>query len=248
MTTSELESPTTRPASGPGLPGMPSLSPRRWVTPAALTGLGVVLFSAYLAEAQKLPIFGDGAAQALQAWDMLHGNVLLHGWALSDVSFYTTELPQYLLIEFFAGLNPDVVHIAAAMTYALLVVLTAALAKGKATGREALVRILIPVGIMLAPALGPILSSRGTSSAWIVLSAPDHTGTQVPLVLIWLALDRLRPRWWLPILVAVSLVWVEIADSTAIFEGALPIAAVCVVRMYRRRGPLSGQWFDLCLT
>lgn len=206
-----------------------------------------MLFFAYLAEAQKLPIFGDGSAQALQAWDMLHGNVLLHGWALSDVSFYSTELPQYMLIELIAGLNPDVVHIAAAMTYALLVVLTAVLAKGKATGRQAVVRVLIPVGIMLAPSLGPILSSRANSSAWIVLSAPDHTGTQIPLALTWLVLDRLRPRWWLPVLVAAMLTWVEIADSTAIFEGALPIAAVCVVRMYRRRGPLSGQWHDLSL-
>lgn len=206
-----------------------------------------MLFFAYLAEAQKLPIFGDGSAQALQAWDMLHGNVLLHGWALSDVSFYSTELPQYMLIEFIAGLNPDVVHIAAAMTYAVLVVLTAVLAKGKATGREALVRVLIPVGIMLAPSLGPILSSRANSSAWIVLSAPDHTGTQIPLALTWLVLDRLRPRWWLPVLVAAMLTWAEIADTTAIFEGALPIAAVCAVRIYRRRGPLSAQWHDLSL-
>src|SRR5215467_7384735 len=163
MTTSEVESPRTQPAPGPDNGGMRSRSPRQWVTPAALTGLGVVLFSAYLAEAQKLPIFGDGSAQALQAWDMLHGNVLLHGWALSDVSFYSTELPQYMLIELIAGLDPEVVHIAAAMTYALLVVLAAVLAKGKATGSEALVRVLIPIGIMLAPSLEPILSSRGNS-------------------------------------------------------------------------------------
>jgi len=217
------------------------------MTPAVFTALGAVLFLAYLAEAQKLPIFGDGSAQALQAWDMLHGNLLLHGWVLSDVSFYSTELPQYMLIEFIAGLNPEVVHIAAAMTYALLVVLTAVLAKGKATGSEAVARALIPIGIMLAPLLGPILSSRGNSSAWIALSAPDHIGTQVPLVLTWLALDRLKSKWWLPILVTVMLIWVEIADSTAIFEGALPIAAVCLVRMYRRRRPISGQWYDLFL-
>lgn len=247
MTTSELRPPRSRPASGPSQDRISFWTRRRWMTPAAFIALGAVLFFAYLAEAKKLPIFGDGAAQALQAWDMLHGNTLLHGWVLSDVSFYSTELPQYLLIEFIAGLNPEVVHIAAAMTYALLVVLTAVLAKGKATGSEALVRVLIPLGIMLAPVLGPILSSRGNSFAWIVLSAPDHTGTQVPLVLTWLALDRLRPRWWLPILITVMLIWVEIADSTAIFEGAVPIAAVCVLRMYRRRGPLSGQWHDICL-
>ena len=30
---------------------------------------------------------------------MLHGNLLLHDWWVSDVSFYTTELPQYAAIE-----------------------------------------------------------------------------------------------------------------------------------------------------
>jgi hypothetical protein len=85
-----------------------------------------------------------------------------------------------------------------------------------------------------------------------LLSAPDHTGTQVPLVLTWLMIDRLRPdhlrtRWWVPMAVAVLLTWVEIADSTAIYEGALPIVLVCLVRMYRRRGPLAGQWYDLMM-
>jgi len=69
---------------------------------------------------------------------MLHGNLLLHNWWVSDVSFYTTELPQYMLIEFFAGLGPWVVHIGAAMTYTLLVLLAAVLAKGRARGREGL--------------------------------------------------------------------------------------------------------------
>jgi hypothetical protein len=163
----------------------------RWVQPGAFAGLGVLLFFAYLTLASELPVFADGSSQALQAWDILHGNVALHGWVLSDVSFYTTELPQYLLIELVRGLNADVVHIAAAMTYALLVVLAAVLAKGKATGREALVRVLITVGIMLAPPFGRILHSRGYSAAWVLLSAPDHTGTQVPLVLLWLMLDRM---------------------------------------------------------
>jgi hypothetical protein len=44
------------------------------------------------------------------------------------------------------------------------------------TGREAVVRVLIVVGIMLAPPFGRILFSRGYSTAWVLLSAPDHTG------------------------------------------------------------------------
>src|SRR5215475_2019248 len=58
-----------------------------------------VLFVCYWRQSLTQPVSSDGAANALQAWDMLHGNLLLHGWLLSDVSFYTTELPQYMLIE-----------------------------------------------------------------------------------------------------------------------------------------------------
>jgi hypothetical protein len=251
MTICEVESPPAQPVDGEDGSGRSWLR-SRWFQPCAFTVLGVLLFFAYLTEASRLPIFSDGASQALQASDLLHGNLLLHGWVLSDVSFYTTEIPQYMLIELVRGLNPDVVHIAAAMTYALLVVLSAVLAKGKATGREALVRVLIVVGIMLAPAFGRILHARTYSAAWILLSAPDHTGTQVPLVLLWLMLDRLRydrlrQSWWLPIAVAALLAWVEIADSTAIYEGALPIAIVCLVRVYRRREALSKRWLDLSL-
>jgi len=247
MATAEVESPRAQPLLGQGQDGRLPKGRRRWAAPAAFTALGLALFFAYLAEADKLPIFADGASQALQAQDMLHGNLLLHGWVLSDVSFYTTEVPQYLLIELVTRMNPDVVHIAAAMTYSLLVVLTAVLAKGRATGREALVRVLICAGIMFAPAFGRILFSLGYSPAWILLSAPDHTGTQVPLILTWLVLDRARPKWWLPLAIAALLTWVEIADSTAIFEGALPIVAVCAVRMYRRRGPWRGQRHDFAL-
>src|ERR1700761_176573 len=149
MAIAEIESAKRQPASGPDRASSGPEPRPRWLTPAAFSTFGVALFFAYLAEAQKLPIFADGSSQALQAWDMLHGNVLLHGWVLSDVSFYTTELPQYLLIELVTGLNPAVVHIAAAMTYAMLVVAAAVLAKGRASGREAFLRVIITAGIML---------------------------------------------------------------------------------------------------
>ena len=72
----------------------------------------------------------------LQAWDMLHGNLLLHHWWVSDVSFYTTELPQYMLVEALTGLGPWVVHAAAAMTYTLLVLLAALAGQGERPRRR----------------------------------------------------------------------------------------------------------------
>jgi len=67
---------------------------------------------------------------------MLHGNVLLRGWWLSDVSFYTTELPEYMLVELARGLNSGVINAAGAATYTILIVLAAVLAKGRATGPQ----------------------------------------------------------------------------------------------------------------
>src|SRR5258708_24953551 len=115
---------------------------QRLVFPAAIAAVGVLLFMCYLRMSLTVAPTSDGAANALQAWDMLHGNFLLQGWALSDVSFYTTELPGYVLVELARGLNADVVNIAGALTYTFLVLSAALLAKGKATGAEGRLRML----------------------------------------------------------------------------------------------------------
>jgi len=216
---------------------------RRWVVAAAVAAAGLVLFVAYLAQARTLPVHLDApsgsAWQTLQAWDMLHGNVLLRGWSLADVSVYTTELPEYMLVELIRGLNGDVVHVAAALSYTLIVVLGALLAKGRATGREGLIRLLVAAAIMLAPSLRP-----GTD---VLLSGPDHTGTQVPLLVIWLVLDRARARWWVPVVVTVLLTWAQVGDAIVLVECVLPLVVVCAVRMYRQPRPLAQRWYELSL-
>jgi hypothetical protein len=194
---------------------------------AAVAGVTCLLYVAYLKQASSLGTDSDGASNVLQAWDMLHGNPLLRGWQLSDVSFYTTELPEYALVELLRGLNAGVIPAAAAATYALLVLLAALLAKGRATGAEAVVRALIAAGIMLAP--------ETPAGAGIVLSSPDHVGTAVPLLLTWLAIDRLAGRGYLPWLVGVLLTLVEIADESAVYVGAVPVIIVSAVRIYQRR-------------
>ena len=109
---------------------------RRWLAGAAWVAAALLVFACYWRVSQTEPGDSYGAVFTLQAWDMLHGNLLLHGWRLSDVSFYTTELPEYLLVELVLGRSPDVVHVAAAITFTLVLLLAAALARGQATGRR----------------------------------------------------------------------------------------------------------------
>jgi hypothetical protein len=202
-----------------------------------------VLFGCYLRLAGTRAVNSDGASQALQSWDMLHGNLLLHGWGLTDVSFYTTELPQYMLVELIRGFNADVVHVAAAMTYTLVVVLAALLAKGTATGRAAVARVLVTAGIMLAPQLG-----GGTD---VLLSSPDHIGTTVPVLVVLLVLDRARPRWYVPVLAGLVLGWATVADALVLYIGVLPLALVCAARVVRsvvaEKQPVKSQWYPLSL-
>lgn len=90
---------------------------RRPLTLAASLGAILLLYVAYLGQSRSLGTDSDGASNVLQAWEMLHGNLLLRGWWLSDVSFYTTELPEYMLVELARGLNPGVINAAGAATY-----------------------------------------------------------------------------------------------------------------------------------
>jgi hypothetical protein len=255
----------------PGTAGstrLPAKRPRLWAVTTVWT-LGVIAaFACYLQLARTRAVNSDGAVNAVQAWDMLHGNLLLHGWLLGDVSYYTTELPQYVLVEFLRGLNQDVVHVAAAMTYTLAMLLAALLAKGNSTGRQAALRVLIAVGIMLAPQLA--------SGVNILISSPDHIGTSVPVMVVWLILDRAgpggrppgTPRDWgdpppqtplarrtplgyVPVIAGAFLGWAQVADTLVLFIGVLPLVLVCGIRVGRalaiERKPLASQRYDLAL-
>ena len=236
----------------------------------AVAGVAAILFFCYWRQSQSVPVTSDGAGNVLQAWDMLHGNLLLRHWWVSDVSFYTTELPQYMLIEFLFGLGAQVVHVAGAMTYTLLVLLAALLAKGRAQGRAGLARALLAGGIMLAPQL---------NATAILLLSPDHTGTSVPLLVIWLLIDGVSPGGrtrkppgtarsqggsppprtplgprtplaLVPVLVGVGFLWTMLADSDVLLTGIVPLVLVCAWRacpgLIRGERP-APRWYELIL-
>ena len=217
---------------------------------ATLAGAGAAaaLLWCYYRLSWTVPATSDGAAIALQAQDMLHGNWLLHGWAVGDVTFHTTELPEYAAIEWFRGLGPGVIHLAAAVTYTLLVLLSGVLARGRAHGREGWVRALLAAGIMLAPQLG--------YGAFVLLLSPDHVGTEVPLLLGWVLLDLAPRRWWVPVLLGALLACVQYADRVALLTATAPLlittcALVARSALQDRSGGIRAvarrRWYELWL-
>ncbi|MGD0245732.1 MAG: hypothetical protein ABSB59_36150 [Streptosporangiaceae bacterium] len=218
---------------------------RRAVQAGLVVLAAVALYFCYWRQSQAVGLSSDGSGNVLQAWDMLHGNLLLSHWWVSDVSFWTTELPQYALIEAISGLGPWVVHAGAAMTYTLLVLLGALLAKGSARGGAGWTRALLAAGLMVSPQL---------SATQIVLLSPDHTGTAVPLLVIWLLIDRsprTRPRWYVPVLVGLLFTLTMVGDSIVLLTGVAPLVLVgtgrAVTGLIRRGLRHVPAWYELSL-
>jgi hypothetical protein len=212
------------------------LTARRLLIAAGCVLAVALLFLAYLRVSRTYPENSDESNDLLMAWDMLHGNVLLHGWYLSDVSFITTELPQYALLVWLFGLHTDTAHIAAAMTYTLVLILTVLLARG--SGRqvprtEGRVRMLLAAALVFAPQLGV--------AVFVLLLSLGHIGTAVPLLLTWLVLDRWPRRWYTVVAVGLLMTWVLIADPLALLVGVAPLVAVCALRAARAALRQDGQ-------
>ena len=223
-TRTETRSPVADEATGPDAAPSPwYVRRRRWVEAAAFIVAAAALFAVYLRLSRTVPENSDQANILLVASDLLHGNLVLHGWYLTDVSFYTTELPQYALLEIFFGVHANTAHIAAAMTYTLVVLLAVLLARGGFTSRTAVIRLLIAAGILLAPQLGVGVTA-------LILTV-GHIGTAVPVLLILLFLDRAPQRRYVPVLTALALAWVLVADQLVLVVAVVPLALVCALRV-----------------
>src|SRR5579863_1492125 len=194
---------------------------RAWWAAATMLA-GAVLMFCYLRVAGATQVNSDGAGLVLQASDMLHGNLLLHGWWDTDVSFITTELPEYMGVTAVAGVRPEVVHVCSALTYTLLVLLAAFVARGRARGAEGAARALLAATVMLAP--------QPTGPTVVLLGSPDHVGTALPVLLL---LDRLPPirarlGWYIAacgfvcVITAALLAWTMVGDPLVEVVGVVP--------------------------
>jgi hypothetical protein len=206
----------------------------------------VGLFEAYLHLSQTYAENSDEANILLMAQDMLRGNLYLSGWHVSDVPFITTELPQMALLVKLFGLNLNTAHIAAAVTYTLVVAVAMLLARGprpRARGWAAVVRMGLALAILLAPQLGV--------GVFVSDFSVGHIGIALPVMLTWLVLEygpgqgaALRAdgeagpgagpglrRLWVPAIVAVMLAWAETADPLVLVVAIFPLLAVCLIRV-----------------
>src|SRR5208337_2457111 len=199
----------------------PGQAAGRWRTVAAWTGGGLALAAFSLRISLSHPVNSDGANNALQAWDMLHGNYLLHNWVLGDATYYTLDLPVIAVTQIFLGLHAIACYVACALIYLIVVACAVAVAVTDSRGPARAARCGVVVAVMAAPLLANVLTPLGQ---------PDHTGTSAILLVAFLLIDRFPGRRFTSPLLCAILCAGQIGDSTIRF---VAVPAIVVVSVYR---------------
>jgi hypothetical protein len=207
---------------------------RRWWAWVAGAGGAVLMFAVFLRISDSFPLDSDAANNALQAWEMLHGNLLLHGWIIGDATYYLTELPLYGVVEAFFGLSPVVPHVVSALVYVIVAGSAMAVARTGSRGAAAWVRCAVVLAVLAAP----FLSAPGVS---IAVEKPDHTGTAAIMLACFFLIDRAAGWRFMPLLLGAVLVVGQISDATVLYVGVPAIAVVCLYRIRIAANPASGR-------
>jgi hypothetical protein len=214
----------------------PSSLARRACAAMAWVAGGIALFVLLLRVSLTHAIDSDGANITLQAWDMLHGHVLLHGWILSDVPFYAFDIPMIAVAEAFLGLHTISMYVATALDYLVVAACAVAIAVTDARGASRVARAAVVVAVLAAPVL--VVSDR-----WITLGHPDHTGSAVFLLVCCLLIDRASGRRFTAPLLCVILCVGQISDPTVRYVFVPAITVVCAYRALAARESPAARKF-----
>jgi hypothetical protein len=195
----------------------------RWWAAAAWAGAAVALFAFFVRISLSGRVNSDGANSALQAWDLAHGHLLLHGWRIGDATFYFFELPLNGVLALLFGLGDLASHLASAMTYLIVAAVAVSLAVLGGRGPARVTRCAVVVAVLAAPLLS-------VPAVRVLLEEPDHIGTSMFILLSFLLIDRVPGRRFTAPLVGVILVAGQFSDLTVRY---VAVPAIVVVSLYR---------------
>ena len=199
-----------------------------------LLPIGVMLlvtacfFALSLAQSMTRPWNSDTASVALQGWDMVHGQLLLHGWWSSDVNFYTFDAPIYGLTALVLGLSGFSLHVAGALIYTLVFLSACWLAKGGSEGAGVWLRVALVALFMTADLFG------GGALLQTIMVVPDHNGTIVFVFVAYVVYTRFADRRWAPWAMLAVLMLGQLGDVTVRYVAVPALLFVWAVEHLRR--------------
>ena len=165
----------------------------------------------------------DGATVILEGQSIAHGNIFLHGWILSQDSFWSIDAVFYSAAVFLLGVHGYFLHAVPAFIATLVVLVGARLAttnNNDGSHLVGLVFVLVALGV------------PGPSWAQFYLAGPYHVGTVLwSLLAFWLC--SVRPNRWKYLLACVLLAAGILGDLQMLSLAVIPLAVAGGVAMVR---------------
>lgn len=207
---------------------------RRWWAAAAWVAAGLALYVFLLRISFGGRIDSDGANSALQAWDLFHGNLVMHGWLIGDATFYAFELPINGVIQLIFGLGSLATHLASALAFLIVAGCAVALAVAGSRGPARAVRCAVAVTVLAVPLLTML-------TVWLLVEEPDHIGSSVFILISCLLIDRAPSRRFTAPLLCVILCAGQLSDLTVRYVAVPAVIMVCGYRLLATRKLRSGD-------
>jgi hypothetical protein len=189
-------------------------------------GFLLILFIFYLIYNRLFATVGgnsDGASNLLEAKSMLKGNLLLKGWTLSPDTFWTIDTSISAIVIAVRGFTPSLLYNVPAVIYALIMMASLFLIKGKSNLAKSWPMIV--VGLVIIGITSPLLTKFAAES-------PIHLGTVLYCLFTLIVMDKIKEGWTRNIAIFVIGILACIGDPFTLFIFILPMLVVLGLRWY----------------
>jgi hypothetical protein len=197
---------------------------------AAVLGVVGLIFWLYAASIHANQGDSDGASVVLEGQAIIHGHLLLHGWALSLDSFWTVDALVYAVLVAIAGLRPGLLYAGPALIATAVIIVGILMARENRRGAAAIAGGFAVVALLAFPT---------HSMASFFLRGPLHVTTALWALIAFWAIRRGRfgLGWAIAVLMLVMGV---LGDLQMVAYGVAPLAAAGLVAMLRQRAWRGG--------
>ncbi|MGO9334134.1 MAG: hypothetical protein ACLQCU_08805 [Acidimicrobiales bacterium] len=197
---------------------------------ATIAGFAGLVLLLYAISAHDRAGTSDTATVILEGQAMAAGHLLLHGWALTFASYWTSDAAFYAVAVGLGGLRPGLLYAGPAVIAALVIAAGVFIAREARRGASALVggAAVVAVLAFATPALAFYLVGRGF-----------HVGTALYALVVFATLRRGRFGWgWA--LAVVLLALGMLGDLLLVAYAVVPLFLAGLVAALRQQRWRSG--------
>ena len=184
--------------------------------------LGLVLYTAFLYHRiSRIPCNSDTANMILEADSILHGNLFLSDWHLTGITFFTTDLPFFVIGVLIAGVSVQAGYIAITLMYVFMILAALLLIKGK---RDNLLNFLVFAGIALIPSTFTLDAARVHTALFALAFIAIHFAAK--------ALEEPKKKYY--ILFGIFTALAVCGDYLGLVVITVPILLLCIANKVKK--------------